>query len=59
MMTLIIVCITVCIIVALVFGFAIHRNDLTEVSTVVTLFPPKLIITIKKMAEKKREKKTA
>lgn len=42
--TLIIVCITVCLIVVLVFGFTIHRNDLAEVSTVVTLFPPKLNI---------------
>ena len=57
-MTLIIVCVTVCLIVALVFGFAIHRNDLSEVSTIVTLFPPKLIITIKKKAEKQRKKKT-
>lgn len=58
MMTLVIVCVTVCLIVVLVFGFTIHRNDLAEVSTVVTLFPPKLNITIKKRAEKKREKKT-
>lgn len=58
MMTLVIVCVTVCLIVVLVFGFTIHRNDLAEVSTVVTLFPPKLNITIKKRAEKKCEKKT-
>ena len=58
MITLIIVCITVCLIVVLVFGFSIHRDDLTEVSTVVTLFPPKLNITIKKKVGKKSEKKT-
>lgn len=57
MTTLIIVCISVCLIVSLVFSFAILTNDLIEVSTEVTLFPPKLKITIKKKVGKKSEKK--